>query len=74
MAVDSSKRHITIAIVGNPNSGKTSLYNRITGEHELVGNYSGSTVEATTTHCNYKGYELHITDLPGYTYIGSVSL
>ena len=65
MAVDSSKRHISIAIVGNPNSGKTSLYNRITGEKELVGNYSGSTVEATTAHCEYKGYELHITDLPG---------
>ena len=65
MAVDSSKQHITIAIVGNPNSGKTSLYNKITGEKELVGNYGGSTLEATTSHCNYKGYELHITDLPG---------
>ena len=65
MAVDSSKQHITIAIVGNPNSGKTSLYNRITGERELVGNYGGSTVEATTAHCSYKGYEIHITDLPG---------
>ncbi len=71
MAVDSSKRHITIAIVGNPNSGKTSLYNRITGEQELVGNYSGSTVEATTAHCTYKGYELHITDLPGINALSS---
>ena len=56
---------IHIAIVGNPNSGKTSLYNHITGEHEHTGNYGGTTVEAQTTSCHYKGYELQITDLPG---------
>lgn len=56
---------IHIAIVGNPNSGKTSLYNHITGKHEHTGNYGGTTIEAQTSICHYKGYELHITDLPG---------
>ena len=65
MAVDSNKKQISIAIVGNPNSGKTSLYNHITGKHEQVGNYDGTTIEAQTTTCQYKGYELRITDLPG---------
>ncbi len=63
--IDKRKRHINVALVGNPNSGKTSLYNHITGEHEHVGNYSGVTVDAKSTRCSYKGYELHITDLPG---------
>ena len=60
-----SGKVIHIAIVGNPNSGKTSLYNHITGRHEHTGNYGGTTVEAQTSTCHYKGYELHITDLPG---------
>ena len=58
-------KHIKIAIVGNPNSGKTSLYNHITGQHEHVGNYDGTTVEAQTSVCHYKGYQLSVTDLPG---------
>ena len=45
MAVDSSKRHITIAIVGNPNSGKTTMYNALTGKSEKVGNWAGVTVD-----------------------------
>ena len=59
------KKQINIALVGNPNSGKTSLYNHITGKHEHTGNYGGTTVEAQTSTCYYKGYELHVTDLPG---------
>ncbi|MBR2325758.1 MAG: ferrous iron transport protein B [Alistipes sp.] len=60
-----SEKVIHIAIVGNPNSGKTSLYNHITGEHEHTGNYGGTTVEAQTTSTHYKGYTLRVTDLPG---------
>ena len=60
-----NNKHISVTIVGNPNCGKTSLYNKITGEHEHVGNYSGVTVDATSAVCRYKGYDIEITDLPG---------
>lgn len=58
-------KHIHIALVGNPNSGKTSLFNAISGSHEHVGNYSGVTVDAKVGYRNYKGYHFEITDLPG---------
>ena len=56
---------INIALIGNPNSGKTSLFNAISGSHEHVGNYSGVTVGAKTGRRTYRGYEFVITDLPG---------
>ena len=59
------KRHINVALIGNPNSGKTSLFNRIVGAHEHVGNYSGVTVDAKVGRYHYRDYEFHITDLPG---------
>ena len=65
MLDNSKKREISIAIVGAPNSGKTSLYNHISGEHEHTGNYSGVTVDATSSSFNYKGYKIEITDFPG---------
>ncbi len=58
-------REINVALVGNPNSGKTSLFNALSGEHEHVGNYSGVTVDAKCGSCRYKGYKINITDLPG---------
>ena len=58
-------RSISVALVGNPNSGKTSLFNAISGGHEHVGNYSGVTVGAKVGHCEYRGYHFEITDLPG---------
>ena len=58
-------RTIAVALVGNPNSGKTSLFNAISGGHEHVGNYSGVTVGAKSGHCLYRGYRFEITDLPG---------
>ena len=63
--LDRQSRTITVALVGNPNSGKTSLFNAISGGHEHVGNYSGVTVGAKIGHCEYKGYHFEITDLPG---------
>jgi ferrous iron transport protein B len=59
------KNVINIALVGNPNSGKTSLFNALSGSSEHVGNYSGVTVDAKTGHFNFKGYHFNITDLPG---------
>ncbi|MCI2081739.1 MAG: ferrous iron transport protein B [Bacteroidales bacterium] len=64
--VISHKRNIIdVALVGNPNSGKTSLFNVISGGHEHVGNYSGVTVDAKTGSLQYKGYTFNFTDLPG---------
>lgn len=59
------KKHVHVALVGNPNSGKTSLFNAISGGHEHVGNYSGVTVGAKVGYRTYKGYHFEITDLPG---------
>ncbi|MDR3308507.1 MAG: ferrous iron transport protein B [Tannerella sp.] len=59
------KNVINVALVGNPNSGKTSLFNSLSGGSEHVGNYSGVTVEAKAGHFNYRGYHFNITDLPG---------
>lgn len=56
---------INIALLGNPNCGKTSLFNIASGAHEHVGNYSGVTVDAKSGHFNYKGYRFNIVDLPG---------
>ena len=56
---------INIALVGNPNCGKTSLFNVASGANEHVGNYSGVTVDAKAGHFDYKGYRINIYDLPG---------
>lgn len=58
-------RTISVALVGNPNSGKTSLFNAVSGGHEHVGNYSGVTVGAKIGHRYYRGYRFEVTDLPG---------
>ena len=63
--VEEKIREINVALVGNPNSGKTSLFNAISGGHEHVGNYSGVTVNAKSGSLKYKGYKITITDLPG---------
>ncbi len=63
--VTKTTHRINVALVGNPNSGKTSLFNRLAGAREHVGNYSGVTVDAKSGKCTYKDYELQITDLPG---------
>ena len=59
------RRTINVAIVGNPNCGKTSLFNFASGAHAHVGNYSGVTVDATTAHASFEGYDFNLTDLPG---------
>ena len=59
------RRTINVALVGNPNCGKTSLFNFASGAHGHVGNYSGVTVDATEAHASFFGYEFNLTDLPG---------
>lgn len=56
---------INIALIGNPNCGKTSLFNMVSGAREHVGNYAGVTVDAKAGHIKYKGYRINIVDLPG---------
>lgn len=58
-------RTINVALVGNPNCGKTSLFNFASGAHEKVGNYSGVTVDAKEGHAEFNGYHFKIVDLPG---------
>ena len=64
-ALSKSTKTINIALVGNPNCGKTSLFNIASGAHEHVGNYSGVTVDAKKGFFEYKGYHFNIYDLPG---------
>ena len=61
------ERHhnIRVALVGNPNCGKTSLFNMASGAHEHVGNYSGVTVDAKEGYFQFKGYDITLVDLPG---------
>ena len=56
---------ITVALVGNPNCGKTSLFNFASGAHERVGNYSGVTVDAKEGYTDFEGYRIKLVDLPG---------
>ena len=64
-ATHSARRTINVALVGNPNCGKTSLFNFASGAHERVGNYSGVTVDAKEGYADFEGYHLKLVDLPG---------
>lgn len=59
------EKKLQFSFVGNPNSGKTSLYNSLTGKQEHVGNYSGVTVESKKAKIHHNGYTLQLIDLPG---------
>lgn len=64
---------ISVALIGNPNSGKTSLFNYISGLNEHVGNYSGVTVDSKEAFVTFRGYTIKITDLPGTYSLSSYS-
>lgn len=64
---------LTIALIGNPNCGKTSLFNIASGAREHVGNYSGVTVDAKTGFFNHRQYSFRIVDLPGTYSLASYS-
>ncbi|MBU0477056.1 ferrous iron transport protein B [bacterium] len=59
------QKKLTIALAGNPNSGKTTLFNNLTGARQHVGNYPGVTVEKKEGTLKYKDYSINIVDLPG---------
>ena len=59
------KRQVTVALVGNPNSGKTTLFNSLTGAKQHVGNWPGVTVEKKEGSCSSGEYEIKVVDLPG---------
>ena len=59
------QKNITIALAGNPNSGKTTTFNNITGTRQKVGNWPGVTVEKKEGKISKFGYDLTIIDLPG---------
>jgi len=59
------KREIVIALAGNPNSGKTTVFNNLTGAKQHVGNWPGVTVEKKEGSCSFRGYSIKVVDLPG---------
>jgi len=58
-------KKITVALAGNPNCGKTTLFNAFTGARQHVGNYPGVTVERKEGQCQFEGYDITFVDLPG---------
>ncbi len=66
-------KRITVGVVGNPNCGKTTLFNALTGARQRVGNWPGVTVERKTGVCQWPGAEVALVDLPGVYSLGVVS-
>ncbi len=60
-----TKDNIVLALLGNPNSGKTTLFNNLTGAHQYVDNWPGVTVEKKEGNCRHEGKLIRIVDLPG---------
>lgn len=63
--IEKREKTISVVLIGNPNSGKTSIFNRVCGTHEHVGNYSGVTVGSKKGSLDYKEYHFEFVDLPG---------
>ncbi len=68
------KKEIKIALAGNPNSGKTTIFNNLTGSRQHVGNWPGVTVEKKEGKFTYEGIEMKVVDLPGIYSLASHSL
>jgi ferrous iron transport protein B len=69
-----AERKLTVALAGNPNSGKTTVFNALTGARQHVGNYPGVTVERKEGVCRFEGYEITVVDLPGTYSLSAQSL
>ena len=70
---DANLKKITVALAGNPNSGKTSIFNMLTGASQHVANYPGTTVEIIQGRCVYNGFSITFVDLPGTYGLNAVS-
>ena len=68
------EKKIRVALTGNPNVGKTTLFNALTGSKQHVGNWPGVTVEKKSGKILFKGYEIEIIDLPGTYSLTAYSL
>lgn len=76
MALNKKERQNTelkVALAGNPNSGKTTMFNELTGSRQHVGNWPGVTVEKKTGRAFYQDYSLEVIDLPGTYSLGAYS-
>jgi len=67
-------KRFTIALAGNPNSGKSTVFNALTGARQHVGNWPGKTVEKKEGTCKRDGYEIQVVDLPGTYSLTAYSL
>lgn len=67
-------KELIIALVGNPNSGKTTVFNNLTGSHQYVGNWPGVTVEKKEGVCRYQDCRIKLVDLPGVYSLTAYSL
>jgi len=70
----SGDKVLRIALAGNPNSGKTSIFNAMTGARQKVGNWPGVTVEKKVGSLSYGGYRIEVVDLPGTYSLTSYSV
>jgi ferrous iron transport protein B len=68
------EKNITVALAGNPNSGKTTVFNNMTGARQHVGNWPGVTVEKKEGSCKYQDAEMRVVDLPGTYSLTAYSL
>ena len=68
------KRVITVCLMGNPNSGKTTIFNNLTGSRQRVGNYPGVTVEKVEGWCEHRGVRIRFVDLPGTYSLNAYSI
>ncbi|HIQ06627.1 MAG TPA: GTP-binding protein [Anaerolineae bacterium] len=67
-------KQFTIALAGNPNSGKSTVFNALTGARQHVGNWPGKTIERKEGICKRNGYEIRVVDLPGTYSLTAYSL
>jgi len=67
-------KHLTIALAGNANVGKSVIFNQLTGSHQIIGNWPGKTVERAEGSLHFEGYDITIVDLPGIYSLSTFSM